>query len=520
MKIDMTDLLNSITENLKRIDYIKPEEIPNIDLYMDQVTTFMDEHLAGTKRRDEDKILTKTMINNYSKNNLLPPSVKKKYSKEHVLLLIFIYYFKSILSIKDIEIVTPEEKNKIYVKLKSGAGRQESVQIPSKIISGKPYVDFGYFAGQSGITYKYDEKHKKITLKKESRDSGKKEEKKSRQVIIWDPEHEFSTSSIKDAGKDNAIIISPTWGSYKDVSQNDFVPDLVYLKGIKDNGFNVLPLIHNDFDIPGTSAFMHDSKMQEKLISRIDAISEVYDLGGYNIDFENMKQEDKNLYTDFIKKLSGAMHEQGKMVTVDVTVYNEWSPTWSLCYDRENLAKAADYLVIMGYDETPGNSTVPGSVASYSWLDDSIKVLKKSVPGEKMILGLPLYTRVWVNESGRWKSRVLTLKYTDQFISRHKLRPVWNDEEKQYTSSWKEKGTAYKTWLEDAKSLEDKMSLVGKYGLGGTAFWRYGFEAENTFSELLNVKENQEKNGKIDIDNFSLHDYLAEKKQKLQEMQE
>lgn len=67
MKIDMTDLLNSITENLKRIDYIKPEEIPNIDLYMDQVTTFMDEHLAGTKRRDEDKILTKTMINNYSK---------------------------------------------------------------------------------------------------------------------------------------------------------------------------------------------------------------------------------------------------------------------------------------------------------------------------------------------------------------------------------------------------------------------------------------------------------------------
>ena len=75
-------------------------------------------------------------------------------------------------------------------------------------------------------------------MKKESRDSGKKEEKKSRQVIIWDPEHEFSTSSIKDAGKDNAIIISPTWGSYKDVSQNDFVPDLVYLKGIKDNGYS------------------------------------------------------------------------------------------------------------------------------------------------------------------------------------------------------------------------------------------------------------------------------------------
>ena len=75
---------------------------------MDQVTTFMDEHLSSTRRYSEDKILTKTMINNYSKNNLLPPSVKKKYSQEHVLLLILIYYFKNILSIKDIEtVLTP-----------------------------------------------------------------------------------------------------------------------------------------------------------------------------------------------------------------------------------------------------------------------------------------------------------------------------------------------------------------------------------------------------------------------------
>lgn len=108
MKIDTNDILNSILSSLDKVDYIKPEEIPNIDLYMDQVTTFMDEHLSSTKRYSQDKILTKTMINNYSKNNLLPPSVKKKYSKEHVLMLILIYYFKNILSIKDIEtILTP-----------------------------------------------------------------------------------------------------------------------------------------------------------------------------------------------------------------------------------------------------------------------------------------------------------------------------------------------------------------------------------------------------------------------------
>ena len=76
---------------------------PNIDLYMDQVTTFMEEHLKNTRRYEEDKVLTKTMINNYAKNNLLPPPVKKKYSKEHMLMLIFIYYFKSLLSFRDIE---------------------------------------------------------------------------------------------------------------------------------------------------------------------------------------------------------------------------------------------------------------------------------------------------------------------------------------------------------------------------------------------------------------------------------
>lgn len=103
MTIDTKNMLGSILESISRIDYIKPNQIPNIDLYMDQITTFMEEGLERTKRYPEDKILTKTMINNYAKNNLLPPPVKKKYSKEHILALIFIYYFKNLLSIKDIE---------------------------------------------------------------------------------------------------------------------------------------------------------------------------------------------------------------------------------------------------------------------------------------------------------------------------------------------------------------------------------------------------------------------------------
>ena len=103
MTIDKQNLLESILESLSRIDYIKPEDVPGIDLYMDQVTTFMDSQLKSSKRYEDDKILTKTMINNYAKNHLLPPPDRKKYSREHMLLLIFIYYFKNILSINDIQ---------------------------------------------------------------------------------------------------------------------------------------------------------------------------------------------------------------------------------------------------------------------------------------------------------------------------------------------------------------------------------------------------------------------------------
>lgn len=104
MTISTDDLLNSILTSFDRIGHIQSEDIPNIDLYMDQVTTFMEQHMRATTRNpEEDKILTKTMINNYAKNDLLPPPVKKKYSKEHVLVLIFIYYFKGILSIGDIQ---------------------------------------------------------------------------------------------------------------------------------------------------------------------------------------------------------------------------------------------------------------------------------------------------------------------------------------------------------------------------------------------------------------------------------
>lgn len=115
MTIDTENLLNSILDSLGRIEHIHPEDIPDIDLYMDQVTTFMDSRLRTTTRNPgDDKVLTKTMINNYAKNDLLPPPIRKKYSKEHVLVLIFIYYFKGVMSINDIQVLLKPITDKYF----------------------------------------------------------------------------------------------------------------------------------------------------------------------------------------------------------------------------------------------------------------------------------------------------------------------------------------------------------------------------------------------------------------------
>lgn len=116
MENDVKKYMEQLIRQLNSIDYIRSVDVPNIDLYMDQITTFMDTQLEACKRYEDDKILTKTMINNYAKNNLLPPPNKKRYSKEHVLTLLFIYYFKNILSISDLQSILNPITDKYFGK--------------------------------------------------------------------------------------------------------------------------------------------------------------------------------------------------------------------------------------------------------------------------------------------------------------------------------------------------------------------------------------------------------------------
>ncbi len=120
MEYKTETVIKELLSYLDKAEYIKAEDIPNIDLYMDQVTTFMEKHLGSSRRYDDDKIMTKTMINNYAKNDLLPPPEKKKYNKEHIMLLIFIYYLKNILSISDIDRLLKPLRDDYFGREKNG----------------------------------------------------------------------------------------------------------------------------------------------------------------------------------------------------------------------------------------------------------------------------------------------------------------------------------------------------------------------------------------------------------------
>ena len=128
METSEKKVLLDMIQGFNTIDFITPETVPDIDLYMDQITTFMDTHLASCKRYPDDKILTKTMINNYTKNDLIPPPVRKKYSKEHVLLLIFVYYMKDFLSISDIKTLIDPLKDSFFQRTDEGITMHEIYQ--------------------------------------------------------------------------------------------------------------------------------------------------------------------------------------------------------------------------------------------------------------------------------------------------------------------------------------------------------------------------------------------------------
>lgn len=309
--------------------------------------------------------------------------------------------------------------------------------------------------------------------------------------LVWDYVYKYS----KDLSKENTIegldVISPTWFS---VDSNGYIinnGDFSYVNQAHKKGYRVWALIDNKFNRDLTKELLKSKQAQQNLIKQLVVYSSIYNLDGINIDFENVYYEDKDRLTRFVESLTKALKEQNLIVSMDMTVPSS-SPNWSKFYDREKLSKILDYCIVMTYDEHWATSPKSGSVASIGWVIKGIENSLKYIPEEKLIMGLPFYTREWEeykDDNGRLrvKSKVLTMEDVEKIIKENNLEVVWLEEAGQHYTEYFRDGKKYRIWIEDEKSIELKARLVHRYNLAGVASWRKGLEKDSIWTVLYDV---------------------------------
>ncbi len=265
---------------------------------------------------------------------------------------------------------------------------------------------------------------------------------------------------------------------------------IAYIEWAHSNGYKVWPMVSSTEMLSGeegrkvVSSILNSYTRRQELIEDIVEKCVEYGLDGINMDFENMYQEDKDKYSRFIIELVPRMQEVGIVTSVDVTA-PDGDPNWSLCFDRNVIGDVADYLVFMAYDQHGTSSTEPGTTAGYNWVETNLKKIIEYdvVDPEKIILAMPLYTRIWtISASGEITGRnVVNMIDINKNIP-NDVEKQWNDDLKQYYVEFKSGSSTKMMWIEDGASIEAKVSLVTKYNLGGASCWEKDRETSNIWT--------------------------------------
>ena len=398
---------------------------------------------------------------------------------------------------KDIRLLLLDYRDKDYdlSKTTSETLLREGASKRSPIIKKLPEGEELYVYGDKGKYYKVrmTEGYAGYVLKKDLDENFEKVSFKSTSKntsdglinLTWDytyAEHsEDKINQIKDIKGLDVII--PTWFSIRN-GNGDMIDrgNQNYIKKYNDLGIDVWAYLDNSFDPDITHQALSNEKTRKKIINKTLALCKKYGMKGINIDFEHTKIDDRDYITDFVREFRQAADEDF-IITVDVTPQISADVTKEP-YDRKALAEIADYMVVMAYDQHWGSSDKAGSVAQYKWVEGSINVLFRNIPNKKMILGVPLYTRIWKEDGGKVTSKTISMDEVARIIASKGLKPVWDKESQQNYIEYQENGADYKIWIEDASSLEKKVSLVNKYNLAGVGSWRLGFETSNIWDVI------------------------------------
>lgn len=321
--------------------------------------------------------------------------------------------------------------------------------------------------------------------------STKTEEDKSDEKInmFWD--YFYAEESIPDrTGQsfEGVNIVSPSFfilDSNGEIKTNIGYRGEAYINWAHSNGYEVWSMFSNDSLQQLTSQILNDYEARENLILNIVQKAKQYNLDGINIDFENMYMEDADVFSRFIIELEPRLKILGKTLSVDVTA-PDGAESWSMCYDRNVIGDVADYIVFMAYDQYGEASTEPGTTSGYEWVKVNLDkfVETEEIEPEKIILGLPFYTRVWTTQNGNLvRTDVVAMKNVDTNIPAG-VEKVWDEVTRQNYIKYDSNGYTREMWIENIDSYKEKLLLINEYDLGGVANWCKDMEPEEIWSVI------------------------------------
>ena len=520
---DRTNLVinhNNVTSRLQRENtQVYIDENGNVYLSMDDIENFFDKYIyidekynmivtTSDTKQATIGIDKKELSINGSKLDLSAPVIQRNGEYYLPISELTKVYNIDVNYHKDSDILTIDSLDRSYITMTSSKNmsvkykakgfsrtvdkvkKGESVVLVSKLENG-----WAKIRTQKGILgyVKQDSLTNEISIRQDMPEQKQIEGKVS---LVWDYFSEYVTAPTRSGTMEGVNVVSPSFFTLKKngngaIDSNVGQKGEEYITWAHDNGYKVWAMVSNNSLKETTSTIMKDYYLREKLIENIIEVAVKNKLDGINIDFENMYAEDKDLFSKFIIELAPRLKEVGMVLSVDVTA-PDGSDTWSLCFDRNVIGDVADYIVFMAYDQHGTSSVEAGTVAGYNWVEANIKKFlgQEDVEAEKIILGMPFYTRTWWYANGDLKTTSVDMKDVDRILPED-AQKAWDDALKQNYVKYTKNGIEYEMWIEDVESIKAKLSLIEKYKLAGASYWEYGREDEAVWpviAEALKIK--------------------------------
>lgn len=303
-------------------------------------------------------------------------------------------------------------------------------------------------------------------------------------------------SSFNSMSKNKDVIgtIAPFWATLNEdasLSDRGGIDHPSVVKAAHENNISVLLMINNakqNSNVSPIHTVLANSALRSKAIDNIEAYIKQYNLDGVNIDFEMVPAQDRNNLSAFMKELSARLKSQGYVVSIDVFPKQDENNDVSIAYDYESLAKYADKIMIMTYDNH-GVWSEAGPIADVNWVENNLKYALKFIPKNKIYLGIAAYGYDWSSKG------VESLEYPaiTNLIQKFDVPVLWDDTSKSphlaYTGP---DGVNHEVWYENSESLKYKLDLVNKYDIAGIAIWKLGEEDPDywqVFKDKLSLKK-------------------------------